>query len=29
MWGPASGVHRRVVPGLLLATRRIMERRRL
>jgi hypothetical protein len=29
IWGAASAVHRRVVPGLLLATRRVMERRRL
>lgn len=29
IWGAASAVHRRVVPGLLLATRRAMERRRV
>ena len=29
IWGAVSAVHRRVVPGLLHATRRVMERRRL
>ncbi|MDF2976487.1 MAG: hypothetical protein K0S40_1215 [Actinomycetospora sp.] len=29
IWGAASAVHRRVVPGLLLATRRAIERRRV
>lgn len=29
IWGAASAVHRRVVPGLLLATRRAVERRRV
>ncbi|WP_433787757.1 hypothetical protein ACQPX6_13130 [Actinomycetospora sp. CA-101289] len=29
IWGAASAVHRRVVPGLLLGTRRTLERRRV